>query len=177
MKLKKICILNLFLLSYLLFTSCVRHSETVSVINKVDAEIYSDFIFIYNDVYIRLGEYLENVLIELDSAIDYYEYNSCSFEGDAKIYFYNNFDISTYLKSKTDKDRIYSITLNDDTVSTVEGISIGQTYYDMISIYGNGYSVIPGGTYRYERGSTYLALTIQEGSIISISYRILDIYG
>ena len=136
------------------------------------------FIFIYNNITIYLGEYMGRILGELGPEKDYYESPSCAFEGMAKIYSYNGFDISNYLKNKTDNDRVYSITFNDDSISTVEGIYIGQTFDDMISVYGTEYKEykeIPG-LYKYEKGGTELSFNIENDIIISISYQVADIY-
>jgi hypothetical protein len=180
----------------LLFTGCAKQSENVDTavnapiseseiggIESSDDGVYNDdkdikkddFIFLYNNVTICLDEYIEPILTELEPVTEYYEYQSCSFDGMAKIYSYDGFGLETYLKDKTDKDRVYSITFYDESVSTVEGIYMGQTFDDMISAYGKDYNEISSGAYRYERNKTILSFNIQDNIIISILYQIADI--
>ena len=135
------------------------------------------YIFTYNNITIYLDEHTERILNELGEWRDYAEMQSCSFDGIAKLYIYNGFEISTYLKNKTDNDRIYSVTLNDDSVTTVEGMYIGQTFDDMVAIYGAEYKETAGTSkYKYEKGGTVLAFSIEDGIIISISYEVADMY-
>lgn len=141
--------------------------------------IKDGFIFAYKDTTIYLGEYMELILVKLGNTIDYYEMPSCSFEGMAKIYYYNGFELANYLKDKTDKDRVYSITLNDDSVTTAEGIYIGQTFDDMIAAYGAGYEEIEGfaDVYRYLKNGTVLSFTVENNIITLISYTVEDMYA
>ena len=154
------------------------YDTVIDLSNIVNADNGEErFVFIYNNTVIYLGEYIEHILTELEPATEYYEYDSCSFEGIAKIYSYSGFEISTYLKNKTDRDRVYSVNFYDDSVSTVEGIRIGQTYNDMIKSYGTGYKMIPEiGLYMYIKNGTVLSFKIEDNIIAAISYEIEDIY-
>jgi hypothetical protein len=155
-------------------------NETTNIAENGEDYAKTDgFTFIYKDVNIYLDEHTERILGELEPAIDYHEENSCSFDGLAKIYFYNGFEIATYLKDKTDNDRVYSITFNDDSVSTVEGICIGQTLDDVISAYGTEYKELQGvyTVYRYVKSGTLLSFSIEDGVIVSILYQVEDMYA
>jgi len=146
-------------------------------INDTESAIKNGFVFVYNGIDIYMSEYTERILGELGEALDYNEMNSCSFDGIAKTYFYGNFEIETYLKTKNGKDRVYSVDLVDDSVTTAEGVYIGQTYEDMINAYGEDYSVIPEipGFYSYKKNGTLLNFNIKDGAIISIKYKVEDI--
>ena len=146
-------------------------------INDPESAVKDGFIFVYNGTTVYLGEYTERVLSELDGAQDYYEMDSCSFDGIAKIYYYGSFEIETYLKTRNGRDRVYSIDLIDDSISTPEGVYIGQTYEDMSGAYGTDYEIIPEvpGFYSYFKNGTVLNFNIKDGAIISITYKIADI--
>lgn len=150
-------------------------SDTAETKNENDGIKKDGFTFIYNGTVIYLGENIERVLGELGTGTDCYEYNSCAFEGMAKIYFYNGFQISTYMKNKSDVDRVYSVTFDDDSVQTPEGIYIGNTVEDMISAYGTEYDDLTG-TYIYMKEGTALSFVTENDIITSISYYVPDIY-
>ena len=59
---------------------------------------------------------------------------SCAFSGLDKVYTYANFEIQTYPMG--DKDYVYMIQLLNDLVQTPEGIRVGSTKEDVISVYG-----------------------------------------
>ena len=137
---------------------------------------YEDgFIFMYENTPVYLGDFTENILEKFEP-IDFYEYNSCSFEGMAKIYSYGEFDFSTYLNYKSEKDRIYSIDLFD--APTAEGIYIGHTFNDMITVYGTEYEELQAFAriYSYNKKGTVLSFGVEDDIIISISYQVENIY-
>ena len=137
---------------------------------------YGGYFFSRGGVEIILGEIAADVIDRLGPEIDFYEYASCAFDGDSKMYVYGGFEISTYVKSGEDFDRIYSVTLNDDSVETSEGLYIGNTYGVMTDAYGNDYEEIPG-VYLYRKDGTILSFTVDEKIITSITYYIEDIYS
>ena len=153
--------------------------EDTEDINDENSAIKDGFAFIYNDVRVYLGEYTERVLKELGPEIDYYEMDSCSFDGTAMTYFYGSFEIETYLKTKNGRNRVYSIDFTDDGISTAEGVHIGQSYEDMVEAYGTGYNIIPeiSGFYSYSKNGTLLNFNIREGVITNITYKVEDIYA
>jgi hypothetical protein len=207
MKFKESLILTLILIFTLILTGCAKQPKSIYIPtesndvkttgyeitmetdadNSLNEDMNTDgngakkdgFVFKYKGINIYLGEHIERILGELEPAMDYKEENSCSFEGLAKIYFYNGFEVATYLKGRTDKDRVFAITFNDDSISTTEGICIGQTLDDMVSIYGTEYEEILGYyTYcRYAKGGTILSFNIDDGIIVSILYQVEDIYA
>ena len=156
------------------FTEEVKYENS----DEDESGLKNGFIFIYNDTTVYLDEYIERVLTELEPPMEFYEYQSCSFEGMAKIYSYNEFQLSTYVKDTTDEDRVYSVDIYDDSISTAEGIYIGQTYDDMIRAYGTEYEELQGFVriYRYTKDGTVLSFGIEDGMIISISYNVEYIY-
>ena len=69
-----------------------------------------------------MNEDASAVVEELGEADDYFESESCAFEGLDKVYTYPGFTLNTY--PVDDKDYVLSVVFRDDTVSTDEGISI-----------------------------------------------------
>jgi hypothetical protein len=155
-----------------------EHS-TVSEVVKSESGLTDGFSFAYNGTAIYLDEYTERIISELETASDYYEVESCTFDGTAKLYSYKGFDISTYQKGGEDKDRIYSIDFTDDSVSTPEGVSVGQNFDEMTTAYGKDYKEIEGlkGFYQYIKNGTVLSFHFQNDVIISVSYKVSDIYA
>ena len=66
-------------------------------------------------------------------------------------------------------DRIYSIYLLDDTVSTKEGIKITDDVSKMKEVYGSGYTE-QGESYLYSKNATTLQFYTSNGVIIGIEY-------
>jgi len=133
------------------------------------------FAFIYNSVTVYLDDYIENVLKGLGDANDYDEADSCTFDGIMSTYFYNGFEIATYVIKEADRPRIYSITFNDDSVSTAEGIYIGHAVEEMISAYGTEYEETTGFNYRYKKYGTQLSFYVEDDIIRSITYQLSNI--
>jgi len=134
------------------------------------------FVFVYNGTSVYLGEYGDRVLEELAPVLkDYGEFDNCTSDGMLKTYYYSGFDLSTFVREETDRERVYSIALTDDSVSTAEGIYIGQTVADMIAAYGTQYEEMPGFFYRYSKGGTGLSFDIDNDIITAITYTLLII--
>ena len=144
----------------------------------VSAEIddESPFAFIYNDVRIYLREYMALILAEIGEPLYVHEAPSCIFDGIARIYVFDGFEMEAIPLDGSDEDSVIVIMLTGDNVSTANGVSIGQTYKDMIAAYGTGYETFPGGSFMYERNGDVLSFNIFNGIILSISYFVDDIY-
>ena len=133
------------------------------------------FVFSYNGVNIILGEPIERVLGELGPALDSYEYAACAFEGDARMYLYGGFEIATYMRDGADVDRVYSVTFNDDSVMTAEGVYIGLNFASAEAAYGSEYEEIPG-CYIYTLAGTHLSFNVDGSVITTITYEVADVF-
>jgi hypothetical protein len=131
------------------------------------------YYFVYNDVNIELGLPVAGIVDELGPARDFYSYPSCAFEGDEKTYVYDGFEITTYMRYVGDTDRIYALVFWDDSVATVEGLRIGDSYEEMVAAYGTEYEEIPG-CYVYVREGIALSFSLQDNVIVSITYFVED---
>lgn len=97
----------------------------------------------------------------------YFEAASCAFEGLDKIYTYTSFEIETYPQGEV--DRIKSIVLKDDTVSTAEGISIGDGGEKVREIYGTP-TEEDTGKLVYQKDQMKLVFVVNNGAVASIEY-------
>jgi len=103
----------------------------------------------------------------LGDAKSYTEETSCAFDGLDKNYTFSSFIMTTYPDG--DKDRVNSITLLDDTVSTTDGISIGDSKEKVEEVYGadafNGVNA-----YIMTEGDAQLTIIIDSDKVSSIQY-------
>ena len=202
MKSKKLLLISL--IAVLFFSSCNAQKfdfyETITEILETDGfieeepeesentngadNVFEDgFNFAYNGTKIYLGDYAENILTQLGPIIDFYEYEEgCvgDFNSIVKRYMYEKFDLVTRLENREDeneKECVYSIEFYDDSISTVEGLYIGQSYDDMVSIYGPNYQERQGFVkiYSYLKEGTSLSFGIKNDIIIRILYEIADV--
>jgi hypothetical protein len=136
------------------------------------------YFFLYNGVRVQLGRPILDIAKELGQERDFYSYASCAFDGEEKVYVYEGFEITSYMRDANDIDRLYSIIFLDDRVATVEGVRIGQGYEEMIAAYGTECEEFPG-SYIYIQEGTAISFSLQDGIIVSITYFVEDIreYG
>lgn len=133
------------------------------------------FVFIYNGVPVYMGEYIENILPEIGPYADCYENESCTSAGMMQAYCYSGLEISAYAKTEADEFRIFSVILIDDSISTAEGIYIGQTVGDMTAAYGAEYETLPGIGYKYVKNGTSLFFDVDGDIITAITYTLLNV--
>ena len=99
-----------------------------------------------------------------------YEALSCAFEGKDTFYYYDGFTLQTY--EKDGKKYIYTITLEDDTVNTAEGVKIGDSFAAVTKAYGTDY-VAAGNTYAYSKDKMTLTFVMNNDKVSTISYSLL----
>ena len=105
------------------------------------------------------------ILEKLGKEKNYFESASCAFEGLDKEYTYNGFVLKTY--PLNDVDYVASITLQDDTVATPEGIAIGSELADVTAAYGDSSS---DTKCEYVKGDSQLLILLENGVVTSIQY-------
>ena len=135
--------------------------------NKPEAD---EYYFIYKDYYILLNDDYENVSAKIGNANDTFEVPSCAFEGIDKMFYYDDFYITTYPAGE--KDFIISITLTGKNAKTPEGVGVGATFEDMINIYGDDYRN-NFSLYSYVKGNVELAFLFEEDILAEINYYFL----
>ena len=125
------------------------------------------YVFVAGGVTVEMDADIAPILQALGEPMSYFEAASCAFEGLDKIYTYNSFEIDTY--PAQDKDLVSAVILKDDSVTTAEGICIGDSLEKLQETYGDG--IQESGMLVYEKDDMKLCFILQDDSIISIEYR------
>ena len=93
------------------------------------------YTFVYKGISIDMKAEASSICEALGEAKSYTEETSCAFDGLDKNYVYPSFIMTTYPDG--DQDRVNSVTLQDDTVGTTEGICIGDSKEKVEEVYGS----------------------------------------
>lgn len=146
----------------------------VSIAETVPAE--ETFVFLIEtgtpeepiSVSLSMDQDFAPALALLGEPLGYFESESCAFQGLDKVYTYPSFIISTYPQDGL--DRILSIYLMDDMVTTAEGAYIGMHLDEVSALYGEPTSTAEQSV-TYEKGSCALAFICDaDGCVSAITY-------
>ena len=129
---------------------------------------YKGYAYVYHDVVIEMDAEAAPIVEALGEANFYFEAPSCAFEGIDKMYTYNSFEVDTYPMES--KDYISSVIFKDDTITTVEGIGIGDSTAKVEEVYGSDWTD-ENGMMVYEKDGMKLCFIPEEESVASIEYR------
>lgn len=127
----------------------------------------AEYVFRSGDTVVSIDQDMAEVLSALGEPKEYFEAESCAFEGMDKTYTYPGFVITT--RPDGEKDFVNSIILSDDSVTTPEGVYIGSAAADVAAAYGES----AGATdtfLPYTKGNTALNFVLSGGKVISIEY-------
>ncbi len=157
---KKILIYLLLAAMVLSFVACKENNNN-STRNK---PVYT---FTSGTTKIAIDADVAPILASLGAWRDYAESASCAFEGLDKIYTYAGFEIQTYPMGE--KDFVYMIILQDDTVATEKGVRIGDSKDAVIAVYR-----IPDdqtdNSLTYNGEGMYLQFIMRDDIVTSIQY-------
>lgn len=115
------------------------------------------------------GEAVE-YLTGLGEPISYYEAPSCAFGDLDKIYTFSGFEVDTY--SLEGVDYVSVVILKDDSVSTPEGLCIGDPVSKIEEVYGEATSK-EDTMITYKKDEMKLCFLIRDDAVVSIEYRSL----
>jgi len=132
-----------------------------------DSKDLNGFIFVSGDVKIAMDEEAQTIVEALGEPKSYFEAASCAFEGLDKIYTYSGFEINTY--PLEDKDYISSVILKDDTVTTPEGLAIGDSKEKIEELYGADRTE-DNNLIVYEKDDMKLRIILKEEYVAAIEY-------
>lgn len=124
-------------------------------------------VFVYKGIQIPMDVPAQPILDQLGAPKSATEEASCAFDGMDKTYFYGSFYIQTY--PAQDGERIQSLWIVDDAVTTPEGVYIGMGKEDVKAAYGaenfteNGACVIADG-------NISLTILFENDAVNSIQY-------
>ena len=123
--------------------------------------------FVYNGVTMTIHGEAAAAVSALGEPKSFTEETSCAFEGLDKTYYYGGFYLETYPQG--DKDRISSVWFADDSVTTAEGICIGDDEAKVKQAYGekayNG-----ANAYEVVKGASKLTVLLTDGAVSSVQY-------
>ena len=130
----------------------------------------NNYVFKYNGVDIVVNSPMNAILGSLGNNYSYFEAASCAGQGISKFYTFNGGSFVVSTNPVGNEDSIAMITINDDSVSTAEGIFIGNTVEQLKAAYGEP-KENDGTTYTYEKGSSVLVFLVDDsGKITNIIY-------
>ncbi len=129
---------------------------------------YGGYVFTYGDTVIGMDMDAAAIVEKLGEPDAYFEAPSCAFEGIDKVYTYGSFELDTY--PSDDKDYVSSVVFKDDTITTTEGVGIGDTEDKVIETYGSDWTE-KDGMRVYEKDGMKLCFIINENTVASIEYR------
>jgi hypothetical protein len=132
-----------------------------------EAGIKEGFTFVYDRTVIPMNVDAAPIVEALGEPVDYFEAASCAFQGLDKQYYYNGFELGTYPKGT--QDFVSYVNIQDDTVSTDQGIALGSTLEELLAAYGEDYTQ-KGTSYVYKKGETKLTFIVEEGTVTQITY-------
>lgn len=122
--------------------------------------------FTYNGYQFGVGMAMKDVKLgePLDKAVS----ESCAFGGQDTVYYYGSIQVST--NDEEGYEKVYSIYLEDDLVSTEKGISIGATPEQVKAAYGEPDAVSTENCLIYGKDGMKLRFNINNGKVSSIIY-------
>lgn len=132
-----------------------------------EADNKEGFSFVYNRTVIPMNVDAAPIVEALGEPVDYFEAASCAFQGLDKQYYYNGFELGTYPKGK--QDFVSYVNLQDDTVTTDQGIALGSTLDELLAAHGKDFTQ-EGTAYIYKKGETKLTFIVEEGTVTQITY-------
>ena len=128
-----------------------------------------NYVFLSNGVEIKVGGDANAAVSALGEAQNLVETPSCGGGAEPdREYTYAGFKFNTVNENGVNK--IVKIVLTDDSVSTPEGISIGDGREAVIETYGEDFDENASGTLVYTDGVSQLMFGITDGSVSAIHY-------
>ena len=126
------------------------------------------YTFTYNGYQFGVDMIADDALANLGEPKDEYTSESCAFGGEDTVYYYNSIQVST--NNEYGYERIYSIYLEDDLVSTEEGICVGSTADDVKSAYGEPSGQSTDVCLIYEKDGMTLNFNLVDGVVSTMLY-------
>ncbi len=140
-----------------LFTGCLEGEA---------GEGKSKYSFSVGEVVLSIGDNADLAIQRLGRCNFSSSAPSCAGVGEDEIYVYNGFKLFAHRDGENAE--IVSIELTNDTVSTAEGIEIGDRAECLLEVYGEGRSI--GDAVEYNGDGCKLRFTIRDGKIKFIKY-------
>lgn len=171
---KKYMLIALALVLALMMCACGDDTKTTEPADSTGSAVTNipttpkGYTFTYNGVQFGVDIAVDDVLTKLGQPKDQYTSESCAFGGQDTVYYYPSIQIST--NDENGYERIYSIYLEDDLVSTEKGICVGDSADSVKSAYGEPDANSTDANLIYAKDGMTLSFTIQDGVVSSILY-------
>ena len=123
-------------------------------------------------VNILMGADIEEIIDAIGEPIAEFHMPSCAFDGTDIVFRFPGLQVHTIPIGEA--NFVHTILLQDDTVSTSEGIMLGSSFEELIQAYGKNY-VREYGMYTFTRKHTSISFFVDGGIITHITYE-LDVY-
>ena len=130
-----------------------------------DKAASENYVFTYKGVNFIINTDID-VSSFADSDYDLDQVASCAGQGLASQY---SFGSTFFVETDVGSDVVVWIKLFDDTVSTAEGVYIGQTVEDVKAVYGEP-STSTDYLMVYTKGTSELRFEVADGKVTSINY-------
>lgn len=128
------------------------------------------YTFLYNGTEVVIDADASAYVDTFGDPSSYYETPSCAFDDLDKFYTYQGVEIDTYYSNG--KDLVLGVVLLDDTVSTTEGICIGDSQDKVTTAYGEPTESTDNSA-TYQKDEMKLVFIFKEGVVASIEYKSL----
>ena len=137
---------------------------------SIDADAEeNNFYFVFSGVKLIPNSLLDDSKFN-DDDYEFYETASCAGQGMSKEFTFKGGSFKVYTNPINGLDSISSIQIYDDTVTTPEGIYVGQTADEVKAVYGEPASESDTNII-YAKGSSELGFVIDgEGKVVNIIY-------
>ncbi len=125
------------------------------------------FVFTVKGTTIAMHAEAAPILAALGTPKEYFEAESCAFQGMERSYVFSGFKVTTYELDKV--DHVASVLILDDSVATPEGVFMNATLAEVVKAYGDKYEQNLG-LYKYASAKMTLSFLIEDDHVTSIEY-------
>ena len=136
----------------------------------VDNYAPEGFTFATQGVTIHMDQDMSIVLEQLGEPLGVFEAPSCAFDGIDRIFSFPGVQIHTY--PLDDLDFVHTISIRDDSVTTMKGIYLGSSWEAVLAAYGDDYEQ-EFGMFTFTRGQTTLSFFIEDDMVVGITYELI----
>lgn len=170
---KKYMLIALALILVLALCACGEDPTTTEPAGTTNSAVTPSttpkgYTFTYNGTQFGVDMAVDSVLEKLGQPKDKYTSASCAFGGEDTVYYYSSIQIST--NDEQGYERIYSIYLEDDLVSTEKNICIGSSADQVKAAYGEADAASSDACLIYSKDGMSLRFNLTDGKVSSILY-------
>lgn len=170
---KKFFLIALVLVMALALCACGEDPAATNPVDTTGSNVTPSntpkgYTFTYNGTQFGVDMAVDSVLAKLGEPKDKAVSASCAFGGEDTVYYYSSIQIST--NDEQGYERIYSIYLEDDLVSTEKNICIGNTADQVKTAYGEPSADSSDACLIYSKDGMSLRFNLTDGKVSSILY-------